>query len=55
MLDKTEMALLLFLVKDKITNTEPDSFEYYTLIGVEQTLTDMLEDNSTSLQTEPLS
>ena len=55
MLDKTEIALLLFLVKDKITKTEPDSFEYYTLIGVEQTLTDMLGDSSISLQEEPRS
>ena len=44
MLDKTEITLLLFLIKERMTKVEDTSFEFTTLVGVEQTLTDMLEE-----------
>lgn len=43
MLDPTEITLLLFLIKERITKVDDNSFEYATLISVEQTLADMLE------------
>jgi len=43
MLDPTEITLLLFLIKERIAKVDDNSFEYVTLISVEQTLSDMLE------------
>lgn len=43
-LDKTEVTLLLFLVKQRMTELSPDGFEYMTLVGLEQTLTSILEE-----------
>lgn len=41
-LDKTEVMLLLFLVKQRMTEVE--GFEYSTLVGIEQTLSSILEE-----------
>lgn len=43
-LDKTEVTLLLFLTKQRMTEVPSDGFEYMTLVGVEQTLTSILEE-----------
>lgn len=43
-LDKTEVTLLLFLTKQRMTEVPCDGFEYMTLVSVEQTLTSMLEE-----------
>lgn len=43
-LDKTEITLMLFLTKQRMTEVPADGFEYATLVGLEQTLTIMLEE-----------
>lgn len=42
MLDKTEITLLLMLIEERMTKTENTSFEFRTLVDVEQTLNKML-------------
>lgn len=42
MLDKTEITLLLMLIKERMAKTEDSSFEFLTLVDLEQTLNIML-------------
>ena len=37
-LDKTEILLLLFLIKKRISEVNLDEFEYQALLGLEQTV-----------------